>query len=158
MISGISSGSILMDYRTILKDKKVSQATESKDSFASLIKRESSNFPYGAMAKNGVIEYNGVVFVGDAENNSINLGDVSDKRHVLRIHLSGGGTLNVNYDNIGDLKNAIGMFSGKDQGIIMKAIASHHFLQGVVKEAEDEEEKAIESMKEQETEELRMEL
>ncbi len=41
------------------------------------------------------------------------------------------------------MKDAIGMFSGKDRGIILKAISIYHFEQGFVKAAEDEEEETI---------------
>lgn len=101
---------------------------------------------YSSRAKDGVIEYNGVVFVGDPKTNSLNLGDMSDKNHVLRIQLSGGGFLNVNYDNIGDLKDAMGMFSGKDQGIILKAIATYNFESGFVKAAEEEEDDTVKKL------------
>ena len=49
--------------------------------------------PYEYLAKDGVIEYNGIVFACDTENNAISLGDVSDKSKVITVRLSGGGTL-----------------------------------------------------------------
>ncbi len=48
--------------------------------------------PYEYLAKDGVIEYNGIVFACDTENNAISLGDVSDKSKVITVRLSGGGT------------------------------------------------------------------
>ena len=81
------------------------------------------SFPYENLAKDGVISYNGVEFVCDAQNNAICLGDVSDKANVLTIPLSGGGNLLVNRDNIDQLSDAISMFSPEDINRIMRAIA-----------------------------------
>ena len=50
----------------------------------------------------------------DTEHNAISLGDVSDKSKVITVRLSGGGTLYVNRENIGDLSQAMGMFSPED--------------------------------------------
>lgn len=80
--------------------------------------------PYSYLAdEDGNIEYNGVTFVCDYKTNSLCLGDMSDKANVLNIPLSGGGSLKVNRDNIGDLSKAIGMFSPEDINRIMRAIA-----------------------------------
>lgn len=79
--------------------------------------------PYGSRAKDGVIEYNGVTFVCDTLRNAICLGDMSDKKDVISIPLSEGGTLMVNRDNIDDLSKAIGMFSPEDVNRILRAIA-----------------------------------
>lgn len=79
--------------------------------------------PYGNMAKNGFIEYNGVTFVCDPDQNAICLGDVSDKRKTLNIGLSGGGVLKVNVDNLEELMQAIGMFSPEDINNILRAVS-----------------------------------
>ena len=44
--------------------------------------------PYEYLAKDGVIEYNGIVFACDTEHNAISLGDVSDKSKVITVRLS----------------------------------------------------------------------
>ena len=80
--------------------------------------------PYGYLAKNGVIEYNGVIFVCDEVHNAICLGDMTDEANVLSIPLSEGGCLKVNRDNINDLAKAISMFSPEDIKQIMEAIAT----------------------------------
>ena len=49
--------------------------------------REASKVPYGYLAKDGVIEYNGVCFVCDEKTNSICLGDMTDTKNVLTITL-----------------------------------------------------------------------
>lgn len=80
--------------------------------------------PYSQFADEyGIINYNGVCFVCDNENQALCLGDVSDPKNVLTIPLSGGGCLMVNRNSIGALSKAIGMFSPEDMGRIMRAIA-----------------------------------
>ncbi len=95
--------------------------------------------PYGRLAKDGVIEYNGVVFVCDERTNSICLGDMTDEKNVLNIPLSGGGHLKVNRNSIGLLSKAAGMFSPEDLNLIMRAITEDAKIQSVQKEIEDEE-------------------
>jgi len=80
--------------------------------------------PYGYLAKNGVIEYNGVIFVCDEVHNAICLGDMTDESEVLSIPLTEGGCLKVNRDNISDLAKAISMFSPEDIRRIMETIAT----------------------------------
>lgn len=79
--------------------------------------------PYSQLAKNGLIDYKGVVFVCDYEKNTLCLGDMTNPGQVLSIPLSGGGVLKVNRDNIDDLAKAIGMFSPEDVNLIMRALA-----------------------------------
>lgn len=93
--------------------------------------------PYGHRARNGVIDYKGVVFVCDYENNAICLGDMSNKDNVLNISLSGGGVLRVNRDNIDSLAGAIGMFSPEDVNLILRAIAKDKMCREKLKEIED---------------------
>lgn len=101
--------------------------------------REPAKVPYGHLAKDGVIEYNGVVFVCDERTNSICLGDMTDEKNVLNIPLSGGGHLKVNRGSIGLLSKAAGMFTPEDLNLIMRAIAEDTKIQSVKKEIEDEE-------------------
>ena len=101
--------------------------------------REIAKVPYGHLAKDGVIEYNGVCFVCDEKTNSICLGDMTDEKNVLNIPLSGGGHLKVNRNSIGLLSKAAGMFSPEDLNLIMRAIAEDTKIQSVKKEIEDEE-------------------
>lgn len=101
--------------------------------------REAPKVPYGRLAKDGVIIYNGVCFVCDEETNSICLGDMTDKKKVLNIPLSGGGHLKVNRDSIGLLSKAAGMFKPEDLNLIMRAISEDTRIQAVQKEIEDEE-------------------
>ena len=103
------------------------------------ISNKNSNVPYGELAQDGVITYNGVTFVCDERTNSICLGDMSDKSKVLNIALSGGGCLKVNRDNIGDLSACVGMFSPEDLNLIMRAIAQDTKAQEMQLEKEDME-------------------
>ena len=103
------------------------------------ISHKNSNVPYGELAQDGVITYNGVTFVCDERTNSICLGDMSDKSKVLNIALSGGGCLKVNRDNIGDLSACVGMFSPEDLNLIMRAIAQDTKAQEMQLEKEDME-------------------
>ena len=70
--------------------------------------------PYGEMAENGVIEYEGVVFVCDYDHNRLTLGDTSNEKNCINIPLSGGGSLLVNRNNIDALSKAIGEYFGTD--------------------------------------------
>ena len=79
--------------------------------------------PYGEMAENGVIEYEGVVFVCDYDHNRLTLGDTSNEKNCINIPLSGGGSLLVNRNNIDALSKAIGMFSPEDVNRILRALA-----------------------------------
>lgn len=99
--------------------------------------RAVSKVPYGYLAKDGVIDYNGVVFTCDERSNSICLGDVSDRNKVISITLSGGGHLLVNRENIGQLSKAIGMFSPEDVNLILRAIHQDTKIQSMQKEIDD---------------------
>lgn len=102
---------------------------------------ERGKTPYSVLDtdRDGMIEYNGVIFVGDEKTNSICLGDVtSDPNNVLSVPLSGGGYLKVNLDNLDSLAKAIGMFSPEDQNRIMRAIAQHNRIKQIEQQIEDE--------------------
>lgn len=102
------------------------------------IKEITSGVPYAHLAKDGIIEYNGVTFVCDEKHRAIRLGDTSNPKECLNIPLSGGGSLIVNRDNLDDLAAAIGMFSPEDVNLIMRAIAKDAKIQQMKNEIEDE--------------------
>lgn len=110
--------------------------------------------PYSAMAKNGVIEYNGVTFVCDPKKNALCLGDMSNANDVLIIPLSGGGSLHVNRDNLDGLSQAIGMFSAEDVKRILEAIVSDSKVKQTKYEIEENESKVTELNEEQEPDKL----
>jgi len=99
--------------------------------------RKQEEVPYGYLAKDGVIQYNGVTFTCDYQTNSLCLGDVSDKKNTLVIPLSEGGCLKVNRDNLEDLQKAIGMFSPEDINLILRAIAKDNKAREMEQELED---------------------
>lgn len=125
---------------------------EKTDHNLAIVKRmeteQGSKAPYSKLAKNGIIEYNGVVFSCDDENRAITLGDVSDPDQVLTIPLEEGGCLKVNRGNLDDLARAIDMFSPRDIGRIMRAIATDAKVQKVKKEIEDTKSSAAEGSSE----------
>ncbi len=87
------------------------------------ITKGEAKVPYGYLAKDGVIEYHGVVFWCDEEHNSLCLGDTSNEADTLVIPLSAGGCLKVNRDSLDGLQKALGMFSPEDVNRILRAIA-----------------------------------
>lgn len=112
--------------------------------------RKPAKVPYGHLAKDGVIEYNGVCFVCDEKTNSICLGDVTDPKKVLNIPLAAGGNLKVNRDSIGLLSKAIGMFSPEDVNRILRAIAQDTKIQSMKNEIEDMENSVGENLQQEE--------
>ena len=106
--------------------------------------REKEKVPYGYLANDGLIEYNGVTFVCDERTNSICLGDVSDKENTLTIPLAGGGCLKVNRANLEQLAAAIGMFSPEDVNRILNAIAQDNRARSMEMELEEEKSDVVE--------------
>lgn len=103
--------------------------------------------PYSYLAKNGIIEYNGVTFVCDNQHNAITLGDVtSDPSKVLRIPLPRGGNLFVNVNNFDDLAKAAGMFSPEDLNAILRAIHTYKNCTSKINELEEEKNKSPEEI------------
>ena len=119
--------------------KRIYEAVSTEKKPTLEISYKNADVPYGELAQDGVIQYNGVIFVCDEKTNSICLGDMSDKSKVLNIPLSGGGCLKVNRDNIGDLSACVGMFSPEDLNLIMRAIAQDTKAQEMLLEKEDME-------------------
>lgn len=115
--------------------QKLLEEKESKITISSL--RPAPKVPYGYLARDGVITYNGVQFTCDERKNSICLGDMTDPGQVINIPLSGGGHLKVNRNSLGTLSKAIGMFSPEDANRILRAIHLDTKIQSVQKEVED---------------------
>lgn len=96
---------------------------KSADNTEELFGKRGNDVPYGYLANNGVITYQGVVFVCDAENKCLLLGDCSNLNNCIKVPLSNGGNLIFNRNNISSISQALGMFSPEDVSRIMKAIA-----------------------------------
>lgn len=94
--------------------------------------------PYGHLAENGMITYNGVTFICDAEKSRLCLGDVSDKKNCLNIELSGGGLLVVNRDHLGALSDALDMFKPEDINRIVTAVMKDKKIREMRGEIEDD--------------------
>ena len=105
--------------------------------------------PYGFLAKDGIINYNGVIFQCDYANNAITLGNMYEKEKVLRIALPSGGSLHVNVDNIDQLSNAVGMFTPEDLNAIMRAIHEYNHCTRKRFEIEEEKSESIEDVAEE---------
>ena len=118
-------------------------------SFAAILSGEKQKCPYGHLAKDNMIEYNGVTFMCDYKSNSICLGDMSDTKKVLNISLPSGGNLKVNVDSIGGLSKAAGMFSPADLNAIMRAISTYNHYASKLNEMEDEEVETVEKLGEE---------
>ena len=88
--------------------------------------------------ENGIVEYKGVVFQCDYENNRICLGDVSNSKNCISVPLEKGGCLVFNRNNIDDLVRAIDMFSPEDINRIMRAIAEDAKVRQTLAQIEDE--------------------
>lgn len=110
--------------------------------------------PYNYLAKDGIIEYNGVIFVCDEKHKAICLGNTSNMEECLRIPLSDGGCLIVNRDNLGDLSKAISMFSPEDVNRIMRAIAQDAKVQQMKNEIEETESEAVQTDSEETVEDV----
>jgi len=143
----INTGDMSSQYN-VFNSRTELEGNKEKDDYKTFQERFAMQtnraYPYQRLADdNGYITYNGVTYVGDPNSHTLSLGDVSDKNRRLQIQLSSGQYLLVGFDSIEDLSKSIGMFSGADQGIILKALAKFHYEQDVLKQAEDEEENGI---------------
>lgn len=126
--------------QTFVAEKLNNEKIQERQQEQELLK--SNRNEYFALGDGSSIIYKGVCFVCNEEDNSISLGDMSDPSEVITIPLSGGGTLKVNRDNIGELGKAIGMFSPEDIGNILRAIAEDKKAQETKLEIEDDKDKA----------------
>lgn len=94
--------------------------------------------PYGENAdSSGTIVYNGVAFSCDSDRNRLCLGDVSNPKKCLSIHLT-SGSLVVNTDNLDSLSQAMGMFTPEDVNLIMRAISEYQKIKDKLNEIEDD--------------------
>lgn len=111
---------------------------QSADNTEELFGKRENDVPYGYLANNGVITYQGVTFICDAENKRLLLGDCSNPDNCINVPLSGGGNLVFNRNNIGSISQAIGMFSSEDISRIMRAIAEDAKSKQVQNEIDEE--------------------
>lgn len=143
-INGLSYSQAMDTLKPTLQDKPTEQVQRGT-LFSELMDTGAKKAPYSYLAKDGIVEYNGVTFVCDYKKNALCLGDVSNPKDILNIPLPSGGCLKVNKDNIGDLQRAVGMFSPADLNAIMRAIAQYNHCTSKLNEIDEEEEETIES-------------
>ncbi len=124
------------EYYTSKADKV--KSGQFADNTEELFGKKDNDVPYGYLANNGVITYQGVMFVCDAENKRLLLGDCSNPDNCITVPLSGGGNLVFNRNNIGSISQAIGMFSAEDVSRIMRAIAEDAKSKQVQNEIDEE--------------------
>ncbi|MBO5282041.1 MAG: hypothetical protein J6B43_02775 [Lachnospiraceae bacterium] len=115
-------------------------------SFARILSEKQIKCPYGYLAKERMIQYNGVTFLCDPDTNSICLGDMSDPKKVLNVNLPSGGHLKVNIKNFGDISRAAGMFSPEDLNAILRAISLYNHCTRKLEEVEQEESKVVDAI------------
>lgn len=128
-----------------IKDRQINAGKE-----VQAIPEKGKGAPYSYLAdENGIVEYNGVIFLCNNEKRELCLGDMSNPKNVIRIPLSGGGCLMVNRDDIGQLGKAIGMFSPEDINNILRALKLDAKIQEMKKEIEEMEDGIGKSSQEQ---------
>ncbi len=118
-------------------DSAVEEKKAFQDKLVKQIKGE-KHAPYDYLATDGCINYNGVTFICDTENNRLCLGNVSDPHQCLIVSLEDGGTLMVDQDCIGDLGRAITMFTPEDQKRIMYAVSMYKKAKEMEEEIEED--------------------
>lgn len=133
------------EIRLTRRKNAVGRADNNENSlaFSKILADRQTDYPYGYLAKDGVIEYNGVIFMCDAKTNSICLGDMSDPKQVLNISLPSGGNFKVNVNNFGDISRAAGMFSPQDLNAILRAISQYNHCTKKLDEIEQQENEVL---------------
>ena len=109
--------------------------------------------PYSYLAKDGIVEYNGVILTCDYKENALCLGDMTDPKKVLRISLPSGGSLKVNVVSFGSLQKAASMFSPEDLNAILRAVHEYNHCAKKLNEIEDDENKSPDDIAEESAEE-----
>ena len=111
---------------------------DENSSIIDYLKGDERKCPYGALAKDGIIEYNGVIFQCDYEKNALYLGDMSEGADIITVNLPSGGTLKINADNIDQISRCAGMFTPEDLNAILRAIHEHEHTKHADMKAKDD--------------------
>lgn len=132
---------------TARRENVASEAETNADSpsFDQIHSDKQVQCPYGYLAKDGVIQYNGATFMCDPDTNSICMGDMWDPKKVLNVNLPSGGQLKININNFGDISRAVSMFSPEDLGAIMRAIYQYNHCTAKLEELDGEESKVMDA-------------
>lgn len=145
MINSIAS-QLAQNGNSTSLNKTLYNSDKMQFAFEKILSDKQTDCPYGHLARDGVINYNGVTFVCDPKTNSICLGDMSNPKEVLTVNLPSGGHLKMNVNNFGDISKAVGMFSPKDLNEIIRAIHQYNFCKQKLNEMEDEKSKVMNSV------------
>lgn len=145
MINSIAS-QLAQNGNSTSLNKTLYNSDKMQSAFEKILSDKQTDCPYRHLARDGVINYNGVTFVCDPKTNSICLGDMSNPKEVLTVNLPSGGHLKMNVNNFGDISKAVGMFSPKDLNEIIRAIHQYNFCKQKLNEMEDEKSKVMNSV------------
>ena len=130
------------EWETLMK--RVELSTNSKDdSVIDYMKGGKRQCPYSALAKDGIIEYNGVFFTCDYDNNTICLGSMAEGEDIITVNLPSGGTLKINADNVDQISRCAGMFTPEDLNAILRAIHEHEHTKNKEFQVKDETSAAL---------------
>ncbi len=148
LIDNLMNPSAVEIIKTARRENAESKAENNADSppFIQVLSNKQIKCPYGYLAKDGMIQYNGVTFICDPDTNSICLGDTSDPKKVLNVNLPSGGHLKININNFGDISRAAGMFSPEDLNAIIRAISQYNHCARKLEEIEEEESKMMKAI------------
>ena len=92
-IAAIANDYLTRPLRSVVGKETTSSISET-ESFGQKLQAETEmKCPYSFLAKNGVIQYNGVTFMCDYKQNAITLGNMYEKDKVLKIALPSGGKI-----------------------------------------------------------------
>lgn len=145
MVQSIAA-QLAQNENLIKANKLAGNQNSGQISFGQVLENKQVDCPYSYLAKDGVINYNGVTLVCDPQTNSICLGDMSNEKEVLTINLPSGGNLKVNINNFGDISRAAGMFTPEDLNAIMRAISQYNHCVRKQNEIEEVEANAAEKV------------
>lgn len=138
----------ILDMDTNDLDQMIEKAGENGTVGRAEVYEEEKKAPYSFLAVTDpggqkYIEHKGVIFLCDDQHQALTLGDMSNPDQVLTIPLEKGGCLKVNRANLGDLADAIDMFSPQDVGRIMRAITTDTRTQQLKHEIEEEKNSVV---------------
>ena len=132
------------EWEKVLHRVDTAIKAEENSSIIDYLKGGQKKCPYSALAKDGIIEYNGVIFKCDYEKNALYLGDMSEGSDIITVNLPSGGTLKINADNIDQISRCAGMFTPEDLNAILRAIHEHeHTKHADLKTKDDSDEFCI---------------
>lgn len=125
-IAAVANDYFTQSFNSGVEKETISAVCETESFGQKLQDETEKKCPYSFLAKDGIIQYNGVTFVCDYKQNAITLGNMYEKNKILKIALLSGGSLHVNVDNIDTLSKAASMFTLEDLNAIMRAIHEYN--------------------------------